>query len=110
MDGAPDREAYFASEEGAKPPSILAAGAGHKEKRSRFFALSKRQSHDVVIAFLYGNNKKKFYQTKGEFASSYISDRRFTMEERVEELINIYKQQIYSLCYKLAKTKDKGKG
>ncbi|PEE18678.1 hypothetical protein CN445_13595 [Bacillus cereus] len=27
MDGAPDREAYFASEEGAKPPSILAAGA-----------------------------------------------------------------------------------
>ena len=27
-DGAPDREAYFASEEGAKPPSILAAGAG----------------------------------------------------------------------------------
>ncbi|WP_406911006.1 hypothetical protein [Bacillus nitratireducens] len=56
MDGAPNREAYFASEEGAKPPSILAAG--HKEKRSRFFALSKRQSHDVVIAFLYGNNKK----------------------------------------------------
>ncbi|OQR54512.1 hypothetical protein CDB3_24190 [Bacillus sp. CDB3] len=28
MDGAPDREAHFASEEGAKPPSILAAGAG----------------------------------------------------------------------------------
>ena len=27
-DGVPDREAYFASEEGAKPPSILAAEAG----------------------------------------------------------------------------------
>lgn len=27
-DGAPDREVYFASEEGAKPPSILAAGTG----------------------------------------------------------------------------------
>ncbi|EEM93227.1 hypothetical protein COL26_06585 [Bacillus thuringiensis] len=27
VDGAPDREVYFASEEGAKPPSILAAGA-----------------------------------------------------------------------------------
>ncbi|ANS51462.1 ECF-type sigma factor negative effector [Bacillus thuringiensis] len=26
------------------------------------------------------------------------------MEEKVEELIDIYKQQIYSLCYKLAKT------
>ncbi|OUB61828.1 RNA polymerase sigma-70 factor, ECF subfamily [Bacillus thuringiensis] len=28
------------------------------------------------------------------------------MEEKVEELIDIYKQQIYSLCYKLAKTKE----
>ena len=27
------------------------------------------------------------------------------MEEKVEELIDIYKKQIYSLCYKLAKTK-----
>ena len=50
--------------------------------------------------------KIKFYQTKGEFASSYINDRRFQMEEKVEELIDIYKQQIYSLCYKLAKTKE----
>ena len=50
--------------------------------------------------------KIKFYQTKGEFASSYINDRRFMMEEKVEELIDIYKQQIYSLCYKLAKTKE----
>ncbi|EEL03419.1 hypothetical protein OCF56_12690 [Bacillus mycoides] len=58
MDGAPDREAYFASEEGAKPPSILAAGAGHKEERSRLFVLNKKQSHDVVIAFLYGIIKK----------------------------------------------------
>jgi RNA polymerase sigma-70 factor (ECF subfamily) len=55
-------------------------------------ALNKRQSHDVVIAFLYGDNKKiKFYQTKGEFASSYINDRGFKMEEKVEELIDIYK-------------------
>ncbi|WP_265324910.1 hypothetical protein [Bacillus mycoides] len=38
MDGAPDREAYFASEEGAKPPSILVAGAGHKEERKRLFS------------------------------------------------------------------------
>ena len=28
------------------------------------------------------------------------------MEEKVEELIDIYRQQIYSLCYKLAKTKE----
>ncbi|HDR8189450.1 TPA: RNA polymerase subunit sigma-70 [Bacillus cereus] len=28
------------------------------------------------------------------------------MEEKVEELIDIYKKQIYSLCYKLAKTKE----
>ena len=28
------------------------------------------------------------------------------MEEKIEELIDIYKQQIYSLCYKLAKTKE----
>lgn len=28
--GAPDKEAYWASEEGAKPPIILAAGAGQK--------------------------------------------------------------------------------
>ncbi|GAB6553149.1 hypothetical protein bcgnr5401_08950 [Bacillus cereus] len=27
-DGAPDVEALFASQEGAKPPNILAAGAG----------------------------------------------------------------------------------
>ncbi|PFK46671.1 hypothetical protein COI93_03905 [Bacillus cereus] len=27
-DGAPDVEAFFASQEGAKPPNILAAGAG----------------------------------------------------------------------------------
>ena len=85
----------------------LGGRARHKEKRKRTFVFSKRQSHDVVIAFLYGDNKKiKFYQTKGEFASSYINDRRFPMEEKVEELIDIYKQQIYSLCYKLAKTKE----
>ncbi|MGG0300292.1 anti-sigma factor [Bacillus albus] len=28
------------------------------------------------------------------------------MEEKVEELIDICKQQIYSLCYKLAETKE----
>jgi len=85
----------------------LGGRARHKEKRSQFFAFSKRQSQDVVIAFLYGDNKKiKFYQTKGEFASSYINDRRFMMDEKVEELIDIYKRQIYSLCYKLAKTKE----
>ncbi len=27
-DGVPDAEAFFASQEGAKPPNILAAGAG----------------------------------------------------------------------------------
>ncbi|EJR56996.1 hypothetical protein IIM_00404, partial [Bacillus cereus VD107] len=27
-DGAPDVEAFFASQEGAKPPNILATGAG----------------------------------------------------------------------------------
>ena len=67
----------------------LGGRAGHKEKRSRFFAFSKRQSHNVVIAFLYGDNKKN-YQTKGEFASSYINDRRLMMEEKIEELIDIY--------------------
>ncbi|MGK0537267.1 hypothetical protein ACSG5Z_31465, partial [Bacillus sp. 'calajunan'] len=62
------------------------------EYTNRFFVFSKRQSHDVVIAFLYGDNKKiKCYQTKGEFASSYINDRRVKMEEKVEELIDIYK-------------------
>ncbi|AWC30494.1 hypothetical protein CG478_020665 [Bacillus cytotoxicus] len=30
-DGTPDKEAHFASEEGVKPPSILAAGAGSKK-------------------------------------------------------------------------------
>jgi len=34
-DGAPDVEVLFTSQEGAKPPTILAAGAGHLEKRSR---------------------------------------------------------------------------
>lgn len=44
-----------------------------------------------MIAFLCGDNKKiKFYQTKREFASSYINDRRLMMEEKVEELIDIY--------------------
>ncbi|EEL62296.1 hypothetical protein bcere0025_49900 [Bacillus cereus F65185] len=33
---------------------------------------------------------KKIYQTKGEFASSYINDRRLMMEEKIEELIDIY--------------------
>ncbi|PEE40703.1 hypothetical protein COL91_00535 [Bacillus pseudomycoides] len=32
-DGAPDVEALFASLEGAKPPSILATGAGLLKKR-----------------------------------------------------------------------------
>ena len=54
------------------------------------FSFSKRQSHDVVIAFCMEIIKIKFYQTKGEFASSYINDRRFMMEEKVEELIDIY--------------------
>ncbi|MGH0419724.1 hypothetical protein, partial [Bacillus cytotoxicus] len=31
-DGAPDVEALFASQEGAKPPNILAAGAGFHQK------------------------------------------------------------------------------
>ena len=34
-DGAPDVEAFFASLEGAKPPIILAAGAGLHKKRRR---------------------------------------------------------------------------
>ncbi|CKG15601.1 Uncharacterised protein [Streptococcus pneumoniae] len=34
-DGAPDVEALFASQEGAKPPNILAAGAGLHIKRKR---------------------------------------------------------------------------
>ncbi|ARJ25082.1 hypothetical protein B7492_06520 [Bacillus mycoides] len=34
-DGAPDVEAGFASQEGAKPPNILAAGAGFLIKRKR---------------------------------------------------------------------------
>ncbi|PEA53154.1 hypothetical protein CON64_19870 [Bacillus pseudomycoides] len=34
-DGAPDVEVLFTSQEGAKPPTILAAGAGHLEKRIR---------------------------------------------------------------------------
>ncbi|QEL88022.1 hypothetical protein DN409_06035 [Bacillus mycoides] len=34
-DGAPDVEALFASQEGAKPPNILAAGAGFHIKRKR---------------------------------------------------------------------------
>ncbi|OTX84777.1 hypothetical protein BK726_18985 [Bacillus thuringiensis serovar londrina] len=34
-DGAPDAEALFASQEGAKPPNILAAGAGFHIKRKR---------------------------------------------------------------------------
>ncbi len=37
-----------------------------KKSGSGLSFLNKRQSHDVVIAFLYGDNKKiKFYQTKG---------------------------------------------
>ncbi len=53
-----------------------------KARSHRVFVLNKKQSHDVVIAFLYGIIKK--YPTKGEFASSYISDRGVTMEENVE--------------------------
>ncbi|KXH82279.1 MULTISPECIES: hypothetical protein [Bacillus] len=34
-DGAPDVEALFASQEGAKPPNILAAGAGFHIKWKR---------------------------------------------------------------------------
>ncbi|QWG49427.1 hypothetical protein EXW28_06040 [Bacillus mycoides] len=34
-DGAPDVEALFASQEGAKPPNILAAGARFHIKRKR---------------------------------------------------------------------------
>ena len=66
--------------------------------------LNKRQSHDVVIAFYVEIIKN--LSNKREFASSYINDRRLMMEEKIEELIDIYKQQIYSLCYKLAKTKE----
>ncbi len=32
------------------------------------------------------------------------------MEEKIEELIDIYKQQIYSLCYKLSKEDEKRRG
>ncbi|AKR38360.1 hypothetical protein ABE07_08645 [Bacillus thuringiensis] len=39
--------------------------AGNKEKRSRFFAFSKRQSHNVVIAFLCGDNKKNLSNKRG---------------------------------------------
>ncbi|WP_283776639.1 hypothetical protein [Bacillus cereus] len=38
-DGAPDVEALFASQEGAKPPNILAAGAGLLIKRRRLVQL-----------------------------------------------------------------------
>ncbi|KZD63862.1 RNA polymerase sigma-70 factor ECF subfamily [Bacillus cereus] len=49
-----------------------------------------------MIAFLCGDNKKiKFYQTKRGFASSYINDRRLMMEEKVEELIDIYIRSKY---------------
>ncbi|CAI8922991.1 hypothetical protein CN565_12470 [Bacillus pseudomycoides] len=34
-DGAPDVEAFFALQEGAKPPIILAAGAGLYKRRKR---------------------------------------------------------------------------
>ncbi|PFA24659.1 hypothetical protein CN373_02085 [Bacillus cereus] len=37
-DGAPDVEAFFASQEGAKPPSILATGAGLYKKRRRLLS------------------------------------------------------------------------
>lgn len=76
----------------------------NEEKRKRTFVLNKRQSHDVVIAFYVEIIKN--LSNKREFASSYINDRRLMMEEKIEELIDIYKQQIYSLCYKLAKTKE----
>ena len=55
------------------------------------------------IAFYVEIIKNKILSNKREFASSYINDRRLMMEEKVEELIDIYKKQIYSLCYKLAK-------
>lgn len=34
--GAPDEEALFASQEGAKQLTVLATGTGQKEKRSRY--------------------------------------------------------------------------
>ncbi|WP_117616471.1 hypothetical protein [Bacillus wiedmannii] len=42
--GAPDEEALFASNEGVKQPTVLAAGAGYHKKRkrlvqSRFFSM-----------------------------------------------------------------------
>ncbi|MCU0094732.1 hypothetical protein AAHB51_01055 [Bacillus cereus] len=47
-DGAPDREAYFASEEGAKPPSILAAGAGQLRKAEADFRFSVKGNHTML--------------------------------------------------------------
>ncbi|MGH0565842.1 hypothetical protein COK43_12775 [Bacillus cereus] len=41
-DGAPSCEALFASQEGVKPPNILAAGAGFHIKRRRLFSPSCR--------------------------------------------------------------------
>ncbi|PEF76622.1 hypothetical protein COL87_10605 [Bacillus pseudomycoides] len=42
-DGAPDVEALFASLEGAKPPSILATGAGLLKKRKWLAQLLKTE-------------------------------------------------------------------
>ncbi|QWH31453.1 hypothetical protein EXW51_27125 [Bacillus mycoides] len=50
------------------------------------FVLNKKQSHDVVIAFLCGIIKK-IYPTKGEFASSYISDRVVRWKKRWKDRV-----------------------
>ncbi|OUM48036.1 hypothetical protein BW425_15140 [Bacillus pseudomycoides] len=43
-DGAPDLEALFASLEGAKPPSILATGAGLLKRRKWLAQLLKNRA------------------------------------------------------------------
>jgi len=43
-DGAPDVEAFFASQEGAKPPSILATGAGLLKRRKWLAQLLKNRA------------------------------------------------------------------
>ncbi|HFK1453722.1 hypothetical protein ABRZ22_24965 [Bacillus pacificus] len=42
-DGASDVEAFFASQEEVKPPSILAAGTGLKKSGSGSFTTRRRQ-------------------------------------------------------------------
>ncbi|PGU86282.1 hypothetical protein COD76_01445 [Bacillus cereus] len=51
--GAPDEEALFASQEEAKPPNILAAGAGYY-LAARSKSLAKRRPN--LVSFFYSNH------------------------------------------------------